>query len=412
MIDLAALPTPGTRRLAVRTTPGARRHLRRGHPWLFADSITSHSHDGAPGDLAVVFDDRRDFVAIGLWDPTSPIRVRVLQAGSPRAIDAAFFRDRIAASVARRRPLVDDPAQQGYRLVHGENDRLPGLVIDRYGDVVVCKLYTEAWLAHLAPVLAAVDDLVAPESTVVRLARAVPARPDLGVTDGAIVGGVAPPEPVRFLENGLTFEASPTAGQKTGTFLDQRENRSRIRDRAAGARVLDVFSCTGGFSVHAAAGGATSVLSVDLASPALATAVRNMAHNHDLPAVAGCHHTVRLGDAFATMDDLVTAGETFDLVIVDPPSFASRQAGVATALAAYRRLTRRAVSLTRPGGTLVQASCSSRVTEAAFFAAVHEAAAAAGARLDEQERTGHALDHPVGFPEGAYLKALFATVVR
>jgi 23S rRNA (cytosine1962-C5)-methyltransferase len=412
VIDLAALPAPGARRPAVRATAAALRQIRRGHPWLYADSITSVSHDGAPGDLAVLFDERRDFAAIGLWDPASPIRVKVLHAGSPRPIDDGFFRDRIADAVALRRRLVDDPTQEGYRLVHGENDGLPGLVVDRYRDVVVCKIYTEAWLPHLAPVVAALDELVAPSSTVLRLARSVPARPDLGVVDGSTVGPDAAPEPVRFLENGLVFEASPTAGQKTGTFLDQRDNRGRVRDRAAGASVLDVFSSTGGFSVHAAAGGATSVVSVDLAAPALATAVRNMAHNHALATVAGCHHRVHRGDAFAVMDELAAAGHTFDLVIVDPPSFTSRQTGVPAALAAYRRLTRRAIALTRPEGTLMQASCSSRVSDAAFFAAVHEAAGAARARLLEQERTGHALDHPVGFPQGAYLKALFATVDR
>jgi 23S rRNA (cytosine1962-C5)-methyltransferase len=409
VIDPAALPSPGRKRVAVRVTKDALRRLRGGHPWVYEGSVTSVSHDAAPGDLAVVFDERRRFAAIGLWDPGSPIRIRVLHAGAPTPIDSAFLLDRIRGSVQRRRPLLDAPEYDACRLVHGENDGLPGLVVDLYRDIVVLKPYTDAWVPHLRSVLAAVEEVVDGASVVLRLARSVSPRPDLGLVDGATLVGADPAEPVIFTENGLHFEASPTRGQKTGTFLDQRDNRARVRDLAAGARVLDVFSCTGGFGVHAAAGGARAVTCVDLSRPALDTARRNLAHNRPGVPTVGELRTVR-GDAFAVMDDLIAERRRFDLVVVDPPSFTPRRTAVPRALDAYRRLTRRAVRLTEPGGTLVQASCSARVPADRFHALVHDAAATQGVTLREIARTGHPLDHPIGFPEGAYLKALFATV--
>ena len=411
-VDLAALPSPGAKRIAVRVTKDAHRHLRRGHPWVFDRSITSTSHEGAPGDLAVVFDDKRDFAAIGLWDPGSPMRIKVLHAGSPLTIDDAFFADRVTAARDRRQPLLDRSDIDAYRLVHGENDGLPGVVVDLYAGVGVVKIYTEAWIPHLRSLVAAIVEAVAPLSLIIRFARSVPDGPDLGLVEGALAHGEPFAEPVMFTENGLRFEAHPTTGQKTGHFLDQRDNRARVRELAAGRRVLDVFSCTGGFSVHAAAGGATEVHSVDLSAPAVEAARRNMSHNADLPEVAACRHVGHHGDAFEVLLGMAERGERFDLVIIDPPSFAQRQASVDRALAAYARLTRLGLAVTSDGGVYVQASCSSRVDADTFFGTVRDTAAVEGTVLDEFERTAHAIDHPIGFAEGAYLKALYATVRR
>ena len=172
---LADLPRPGRARLAVRTTPDARRRIRAGHPWVYDRSIRSVDREGAPGDLAVVFGDEREFVAIGLWDPASTIRLKVLHHGRPVKIDAAWFRDRVAAAVARRAPLAatagTDAPTTAYRVLHGENDGLPGLVADRYADVVVVKLYTAAWIPHLAQVVAALQAALSPTTIILRLAR-------------------------------------------------------------------------------------------------------------------------------------------------------------------------------------------------------------------------------------------------
>lgn len=400
--------TPTPRRVAVRVTNDAVRQVRGGHPWVFDRSVTSVSHDGVPGDLAVVFDAKRRFVAVGLYDPASPTRVRVLHHGEPATIDDAWWRQRIGTSIERRAPLAAAGDTTGYRLVHGENDGLPGLVVDRYDATLVVKAYSAAWLPHVTPVAAALVDACRPERILLRLGRAAAAAaPE---HDRIALAGDVPTEPVPFLELGLSFEADVVRGQKTGHFLDQRDNRARVGRLSSGRRVLDVFACTGGFSVHAAAGGASEVMSVDQSQDALDTARRNMARNAERPAVAACRHETVAGDAFEVMAELVARRRRFDVVVVDPPSFASRRASVPAALHAYGRLTGLAVRLVEPGGVLVQASCSSRVAADDFEAAVERGARAAGRRLDITERTGHPLDHPIGFPQGAYLKAIFATV--
>ncbi len=404
------LPKPADKRLAVRVTADALRQLRGRHPWVYDESITSVSHDGAAGDLAVIFDADRKFAAIGLWDPTSPIRVRVLHVGGPQQIDAAWWRQRLSSALQRRNSLLASGETTGFRWVNGESDGLPGLIVDRYADVAVLKVYTPAWLPHLSDVVTAIEQVGHPSSLVLRLARALRGGPLFGLAEGDALLGTAPTEPVMFLENGLWFEADVVRGQKTGHFLDQRENRERVRQRARGADVLDMFASTGGFSVYAAAGGARSVTSVDLSAPTLAAAARNMAHNHGIADLDACNATRIVGDAYDTMDQLVGQQRQFDIVVVDPPSFAHRQADVDRALQAYAKLTERAVRLVQPHGLLVQASCSSRVTEDAFMATVRAAAQRAGADLADVNVTGHASDHPVTFPQGRYLKAVFARV--
>jgi 23S rRNA (cytosine1962-C5)-methyltransferase len=413
---LDGLPRPSGRNLAVRITKDAGRHVRSGHPWIFADAVTSvRCGDGGAeraraGDLAVVFDDDRRFMAVGLWDPASPIRIKVLHHGRPETVDGAFWTKRLADAVARRGPLVSSTETTACRLVHGENDGLPGVVVDHYGDTAVLKLYTAAWFPHLAALLDALVDVVGPATVVLRLARSVQGGETLGLADGAVLRGPTPDGPVPFREHGLRFTADVLRGQKTGWFLDQRDNRALVGQRCRGARVLDVFCCTGGFSVHAAAGGATEVHSVDLSRHAVAATAHHLVLNRDRPAVAACRARSTVGDAFAVMEDLARAGERHDVVVVDPPSFASKQSDVAGALRAYQRLTTLAVALVRPGGLLFQASCSSRVGAERFLEAVQRGAAGAGVDLRVEATTGQGVDHPVGFPEGAYLCAVLATV--
>jgi len=274
---LAHIPPPAEKRLALRVTPAAQRALRQGHPWVFDGAITAQSAEGQPGDLAVIFDDRRRFLAIGLYDPTSPIRVRVLQHGAPQVIDGGWLRERLAAAAALRATLPST-GTSGYRLVHGENDGLGGLVVDRYADTLVVKLYTPAWIPRLIDLRAALQEIQAGARVVLRLSRhvqqAVPtgaAVPCCGLANGTVLSGTPLTLPVLFSENGLYFEADVLFGQKTGFFLDQRDNRARVGDLARGKRTLDVFACSGGFSLYAARGGAPEVLSVDASAGALAS---------------------------------------------------------------------------------------------------------------------------------------------
>lgn len=400
---------PAERNIAVHVSQSAQRAIRQGHPWLYAQAIERQSHEGQPGDLAVIFDHKRRFLAVGLYDPASPIRVRVLQAGEPAPIDAGWFAQKIADAVQRRAPLAADASTTGYRLIHGENDGLPGLVLDRYGDTCVLKLYTAAWVPHLSAVLPALARAAEARRVVLRLSRAVADDGQFlyGLKPGQVLYGPPLEGPVQFLENDLRFAADVVQGQKTGFFFDHRHNRERVEALAEGREVLNVFAYSGAFSLYAARGGAWRVVSQDMSAPALAAAVGNFALNGDKARVAAAEHEVLEGDAFAALRTL-RGNRAFDMIVVDPPSFAGSMAEVPGALRAYERLTRGALQLLRPEGIVVMASCTARVTAEQFFGTVLDTAQQAGYALEEIARTGHGLDHPIGFAEGAYLKCLFA----
>lgn len=402
---LLQLPHAAAKRIALRINAPAERALRQGHPWIFDQSITEQSHAGAPGDLAVIFDDQRRFLAIGLYDPTSTIRVRILQSRDSATINTNWFQNKLTIAT-RIRAGLEAKDTNGYRLVHGENDGLPGLVIDRYDDTLVLKLYTPAWIPHLKDVCDALA-LVSPVTHLtLRLNRTLQQQQTEylhGLSDGMPLSLQTHPSLILFKENGLTFEADTVNGQKTGFFLDQRDNRSRVEKLSKGKSVLNVFAYTGGFSVYAARGGAREVVSVDVSAPALEGAIRNLAHNK----LTVPHETIA-EDAFEVLARMASQKRLFDVVIIDPPMFAQSEKQIEGALSAYRKLTRLGLSVLRKGGTLVQASCSSRVESDSFFESIHRSAQEAGRRLTEIERTSHALDHPIHFKEGAYLKCLFA----
>jgi 23S rRNA (cytosine1962-C5)-methyltransferase len=407
---IATLPSPNDRRIAIRVNKEAERELRRGHPWLFDQSIDEQSHPGEPGDLAVIFDQKRKFLAIGLYDPTNPIRVRILQSRKPATINRDFFVERIKTAIQNRDVLP--PNTNGYRLVHGENDLLPGIVIDRYDLTIVIKIYTLAWLPHLKDILIGLEEFMPYERVVLRLSRTVGQATEKlhGLYDGIILSGKPVVGPITFLENGICFEVDPIQGQKTGFFLDQRDNRLKVEQLAAGKSVLNLFSYSGGFSIYAARGGAKQVTSVDINPHALESAKRIFKRNQNLTSGSVCRHTMICKDVFQTLELFKSQGRKFEIVIIDPPSFANRQAKIPAAIAAYQHLTRLGLAVIQSGGLLVQASCSSRVSRTDFFEAIHSAAAQTGRVLAEIERTGHAIDHPIRIKEGEYLKCLFATV--
>jgi 23S rRNA (cytosine1962-C5)-methyltransferase len=398
---------PSDRRIAVRVTPDAERHIRGGHPWVFESSVLSASPSGAPGDVAIIFDKNRKFLALGLYDPNSTIRVRVMHRSQGEPLDEAFWSRRIAQALKVRSALVSDERTSAYRVVNGENDGLGSLVIDRYGDQVVMKIYSEALIAHLPSIVTALGSVIRNRAVVLRFARRVaPAAERLGLGNGMIISEHSDLDPVvEYLENGLKFEADLVHGPKTGAFLDQRENRALVRRISKSRAVLDVFSSSGGFTVHAAAGGAVSVHSVDISPHAIDAVKANIDRNRELPTVSTCRFSYQCDDAFAALDGLNQRRKRFDLVVVDPPSFAQKQRNVGAALAAYERLVELAAPLVNPGGLLMQASCSSRVTVGEFHAAIDQGLDRAGVIGELYCDTAHALDHPVGFPEGAYLKA-------
>ncbi len=411
---------PNPPRLRLRLTAAAETAVRSGHPWVYSDKIREQNRPGTTGELAVIYDRNDRFLAIGLYDPDSPLVVRVIHKGDPVTLNADWWRARLKAAFERRRPHFGEQTN-GYRLINGESDGFPGLVLDRYGACLVLKIYTPAWLPCLQPAAGAViplaglslvpflQELLQPDRIVLRMSRNLGAfRAQVPCSDGGNLLGTDTAPAVVFLEDGLRFESDVVQGQKTGFFLDQRDNRRRIGALAGGGDVLNVFSFSGGFSVHAARGGARNVTDLDMSPHALASARRNFALNRDHPQVAAANHHQVQADAFAWLSR--APREAYDTVILDPPSLAKRETERAGAIQAYHRLTRLGADRVRSGGLLLTASCSAHVSEEEFFNAARASLRADGRRWTELETTGHAPDHPAVFPEARYLKALYARV--
>lgn len=402
-------PRPDGRLLKLRVTRNAERSIRQGHPWVFDRSITTAGADGASGDLAAVYDSRNRFLAIGLWDPDSPIRLRVLQTGRPEVIDNRWWRERVRAAITARAGLRT-PETTGIRIIHGENDGFPGLVADLYDRVLVVKLYTPIWRRWYPSIESALlGELPEAESLVLRLSRGhTEAWAAAGFVDGETRVGPAVSEPVAFLEHGMLLEADVVRGQKTGFFLDHRDNRLAVRRLAHGRRMLNIFSYSGAFSLAAAFGGAAAVTDVDVSRHALDEGDRNFARNLGHDSVRHCLRQTVQADAFEWIAEKAPE-RAFDLVVVDPPSLAPREKDRPAALAAYTHLASKAIrTLTRPGGILLCASCSAHVRPEEFEQRILDAArrevSPHGFRV--LAVTGTPPDHPSRFPEAHYLKAV------
>jgi 23S rRNA (cytosine1962-C5)-methyltransferase len=365
--------------------------------------VREQNRPGQPGELAVVFDRKDQFLAIGLFDPGSPIRLRVLHAGKPQTIDAAWWTARLAATVARRRGLFDERTT-GFRLINGESDGWPGLILDRYDTTLVLKIYTAAWLSRLADLSRWIQSELRPERIVLRLSRNLQENADAEKRDGEILHGPPVSGPVVFLETGLRFEADVLRGQKTGFFLDQRENRRKVELLARGRTVLNAFAFSGGFSLYAARGGASSATDLDISAHALESARRNFALNQTDAHTGRCHHEPVQADAF---DWLNRTDRQFDLIVLDPPSFARREAERAGAIRAYERLASLGVARLARGGVLLACSCSAHVSAEEFFGAVRRSAEKSARKFQELETTRHAPDHLATFKEADYLKGIY-----
>jgi 23S rRNA (cytosine1962-C5)-methyltransferase len=379
---------------------GLGRHIRAGHPWVFRRALDRPPKLPA-GSVVDLTEDGR-FVARGYYDPHSHIAVRVLTLDFKESIDVAFFRRRIKSALALRESMLDLRETDSFRLVHGEGDGLPGVVVDLYAGFAVVKLYS----AGLTPLRQLLVEALG--STIPNL-QGVIGRDEIGgeEQEGASSGsrtlwGQAAPERILIRERGVAFWVDAHRGQKTGFFLDQRENRALIRGLAKGSEVLNCFAYSGGFSVNAALGGATSVLSVDSDREAIDLARENFRANGLDPR----HHQFLAADAFDALAAMRKEDRAFDLIILDPPAFAKTQRAVEGAIAGYASLNRQALAVLRPGGLLATASCSARVSPEAFIGAIREAAFNSGVELMLLEERYQPPDHPIRlhFPEGRYLK--------
>jgi 23S rRNA (cytosine1962-C5)-methyltransferase len=376
---------------AVTVAPKGVGRLRAGHPWIYRSDLDEPTPPSA--GLVRLTDRQGRPLGTALWSPASEIRARWL-APAGVTVDGAWWRERLRTAVARRAGIADT----GHRLVHAEGDGLPSLIVDRYGDVCVAQFLSAGLEAARDDVLAALRDVVAPAALLLRNDAPVRERERLPRETVAVFGTV--PERVAYTEGRLTLTAAPWTGQKTGAFLDQRENHLAV-GRLARGRCLDVFAYHGGFALQLAAHGATAVTAVDSSAEALGV-LRESAAANGLSGI-----TTVEANAFDWLHAAAAGSDRYDVIVLDPPAFARDRRALPRALAGYKELNLRAMRLLAPGGRLFTASCSYHVHRGDFFAMLADAAADSGRRLQLEEIRGAAADHPeiVQIPETGYLKA-------
>ena len=373
--------------------------IRRGHPWIYREGLTKCPNDLPTGSVVDVVDTRERFLARGLYDHLSPIAVRLFQQTADEVLDSEFLIHRIEDAIRFRERCFSGSETTAYRLCNGEGDRLPGLVLDRYESVAIARFDSEMWSPWFDTLLDALRELLTSIGVHTLCIRAE--APSQGSKIRTLFGA-APADRVLIREHGMAMEVDLHSGQKTGAFLDQRENRARVRKLADGkASVLNLFSYAGGFSFAAALGGAARVVSVDSAAAAHATAQRSFRANGLDPA----RHAFVTADVFAYLEHARARGDRFDLVISDPPSFAPSERAKPRAMSAYRRLHASIMQVLQPRAILCAASCSSHVSTEDFLSTLDDAAIGP-TRVCLREIHGQPLDHPTlpAWPEGRYLK--------
>ncbi|TXE15140.1 class I SAM-dependent rRNA methyltransferase [Seonamhaeicola algicola] len=388
------------KRLAVKLNAKGEQFVLKKHPWVFSNSIVKINNDAKTGDLAIVFSKNKNkVIGLGLYDANSPIRIKMLYSGAEKVeINAAFFKNKIQKAFNKRQSLLQTNTNS-YRLIFGENDGFPGLIVDVYASVLVVKLYSEIWLPYLESIFEDLQRISEAETVVLRLSRNLQNSKAHNFTDGHVIYGTLQDDVVKFVEHGVNFSANVIKGHKTGYFLDHRANRKQVGQWSKNKTVLDVFSYAGGFSVHALANGAKEVTSLDISKQALEIAVAN----GKLNTYTGTHKTIA-GDAFEALNKLIKNQVTFDVVVIDPPSFAKQASEIALAQKKYAQLAELGEKLTAKNGLLVLASCSSRVTANVFFDINASVLNNVKRSYNLILKTTHDTDHPIAFFEGAYLK--------
>ncbi len=377
------------------------------HPWVLDTAIDRIEGTPADGDVVDLATHEGRFIARGIWNASSRLRVRLYAFESDVPLDAPFWRSRIDAAIALRRTLGLDDRSGAARLINSEGDDLSGLIVDRYGDHLAIQVTSLAMAGRLDAICDALEATVKPAGILLRGAdRGLSKLEGLHLPD-RVIRGTAPEGPVFIREGSLSWGVDLTEGQKTGFYLDQRENRRAAALLARDRRVLDLFCYSGGFAVTCAiTGSARNVLAVDGSAKATALARANADFN------GAANVTVETADAFGRIDSLAAAGEKFGMVILDPPKFARSRGAIEEALRAYHRINRVAVDLLEPGGILVSCSCSGSVSRDDFLEMLSAVAQRSGRQIAMLECRGAAPDHPVSASclEGEYLKCVIARV--
>jgi 23S rRNA (cytosine1962-C5)-methyltransferase len=399
-------------------TPAATLQLKSGrekpvlnrHPWIFSGAIESLSGGSpAPGDIVDVVDSMNRWLARGYYNSNSQITVRILTWEQSEIIDSSYWSHRIERAIGHRNSLRFEPETNAYRLINAESDGLPGLVVDKYGDFLVVQLLTAGVDVRRKLLCSLLVEKLKPIGIVERSDVPVRRREGLPLKSDLLYGEM-PPSDFKIIENGLGFEVDLSAGQKTGFYLDQRDNREAVCEKrfVENKDVLNVFSYTGGFSVYAANSGASSVLNVDISYQALERAERNM----ELNGFQRPDDEYLAGNAFEILRHFRDSGKQFDMVILDPPKFAHKRKEIVDACRGYKDINWLAFRLLRPGGLLATFSCSGLVSPDLFQKVIFGAAVDANREAQIIKQLGQPPDHPVllTFPESAYLKGFLCRV--
>jgi 23S rRNA (cytosine1962-C5)-methyltransferase len=377
------------------------------HPWVFEGAIGQVSGDPAPGAEVLVQSTDAQPIGRGLFNPNSNIRVRMFSWDKDEPIDEALFSSRINEAASLRDSIIDPETTTACRVFFSESDGLSGLIVDRYGDWLLVQLTSLALAERREALFDLLEKQFEPRGIWLRTEKGIREAEGLEIADG-LVRGAEPPRPISILENGLTFQVDVTQGQKTGGFLDQRENHLAVAKLVRGHRILDMFCYAGGFGITAARlGEAAAVVGVDSSEPALEFARANA----ELNGVADRTEFLK-ADAFKFLEEANTRGETFDTVILDPPKMTRRRSGLAGAMRGYRSLNELSVTLLRPGGLLVTFSCSGLISRSDLESMLAAVSTSTGRRIQILEARGQAADHPVSpnCPENAYLKCCICRV--
>lgn len=377
------------------------------HPWIFSGAIKRIEGQYENGDVVEVADYRGRFLARGYLNRHSQITVRLLTWDEDEPVEENFWRGRLERAIASRQALAEDPRTNAYRLVNAEADLLPGLILDRYGDYLVAQFLTlgiERWKADLVSLMA---DLLEPRGIYERSDVEVREKEGLAQVTGLLYGE-EPPDLIEITENGYRFLVDVKRGQKTGFYLDQRDNRQKLTRYCHGKEVLNCFAYTGAFAVYAAAAGAGRITNVESSSEALELAQRNMALN----GFADRDDEYVEGDVFQVLREYREQGRTFDLIILDPPKFAYSQDQVEAACRGYKDINLLAMQLIAPGGILFTFSCSGLVSPDLFQKVLFAASVDAGRDVQILEKLSQSSDHPIllTFPESEYLKGFVCRV--
>jgi 23S rRNA (cytosine1962-C5)-methyltransferase len=390
--------------------PGRDKPVRNRHPWVFSGAIsTIEGPFVQPGELVDILDHQRQWLALGYYNPKSQIRSRILTWDADSPIDLSFWAKRISTAVALRRALRLEPETNAYRLINAESDGLPGLVIDKYDDYLVAQCLTAGIDSRKSEIASILDELLTPAGIVERSDAKVRAKEGLRRQSG-LLSGALPPSGMVVRENGLKMSADLMSGHKSGLYLDQRENRAIVGqpEFTGGRRVLNVFAYTGAFSLYAAQAGASSITNVEQSAHFLETAKENLRLNgFDRPS-----DEYLAGDAFQVLRQLRDTGETYDVVILDPPKFAASQKDVMAASRGYKDLNLLALQILKSEGFLATFSCSGRIDLDLFQKILFAAAIDAGREVQILRYLRQGPDHPVSlnFPESAYLKGFLCRV--